>query len=562
MRSLSISTKIYGLVGFLVMLSITLAFSGYRALTNYQERVFLLNQINQRVIYAERLDALINAVVMDSRGIYHATDSRDAQRFARPKEVSLQRIERLIADWRPLVTADALATFNAMVSDAETFIRFRREIIRAGLEVAPAEADRMGNNETNRSNRQALNVKVQAIAKTLGETYDTVSTETSALYTRAVTQLVSVAAIGILLALIAAGVIVRAVVTRPLSRLTSAMERLAAGELDTDVPVYRQRDEITQMASALGVFKDNGLRVRRLEDEQAEHAARDAARRQEEFAGLADTFEGSVKTAALAVGASANDMIAAVSTTVVHQDTGTSRSIAVSESTETARDRMGALATAGEDLAASITDIGGQVERTADTARRANSDIGASRAQIARLVEATKQIGSVVQLITEIAEQTNLLALNATIEAARAGDAGRGFAVVASEVKALANQTGQATSQITRQIETIQVETRTAVETIDRIGSVVHAMAEMTGAVAAAVEEQGAVTTQITRTIQLVAGDVDVVAKTIRAITSTAISSKATAIEVLWASETVAEISRRLDIDVDDFLGQIRPRAA
>lgn len=58
------------------------------------------------------------------------------------------------------------------------------------------------------------------------------------------------------------------------------------------------------------------------------------------------------------------------------------------------------------------------------------------------------QVAGVANQVQAIAAQTNLLALNATIEAARAGEAGRGFAVVAGEVKALAEQTRSATTQI------------------------------------------------------------------------------------------------------------------
>lgn len=72
------------------------------------------------------------------------------------------------------------------------------------------------------------------------------------------------------------------------------------------------------------------------------------------------------------------------------------------------------------------------------------------------LHDRSKNIGKVIDVITQIADQTNLLALNAAIEAARAGENGRGFAVVADEVRKLAEQSASATKEIRDLILRIQ----------------------------------------------------------------------------------------------------------
>ncbi len=95
--------------------------------------------------------------------------------------------------------------------------------------------------------------------------------------------------------------------------------------------------------------------------------------------------------------------------------------------------------------------------------------------RIKRLGERSQEIGSVVGIINGIAERTHILALNASMHAASAGEAGKGFAVVANEVQKLAESAREATSQISRLVNNIQVETADTVTTMnDAINQVVH----------------------------------------------------------------------------------------
>ena len=140
--------------------------------------------------------------------------------------------------------------------------------------------------------------------------------------------------------------------------------------------------------------------------------------------------------------------------------------------------------------AAQAANQGGEVvEQTLSTMRSIAESSKTVATRIAALGKSSEEIGKIVAVIDDLADQTNLLALNAAIEAARAGEQGRGFAVVADEVRKLAERTTKATQGIRTMIESIQTETRNAVQAIELGSRDVEVGVEKTSASGAALKQ-------------------------------------------------------------------------
>src|SRR5436189_829805 len=201
-------------------------------------------------------------------------------------------------------------------------------------------------------------------------------------------------------------------------------------------------------------------------------------------------FEATVRMALDGLETSANSMQATAQSMSATADQSSALVSAVASAAEETSVNVQTVSSGTEELSSSIAEIGRQVVSSAEIARKAVDEAGATDATMQGLADNAARISVVVDLIQTIASQTNLLALNATIEAARAGEAGRGFAVVASEVKNLATQTAKATDEIRQQIVSMQTVTTSAVTAIRSIGQTIAEINNVTTAVADAVEEQ------------------------------------------------------------------------
>jgi methyl-accepting chemotaxis protein len=347
-------------------------------------------------------------------------------------------------------------------------------------------------------------------------------------------------------------------ISKPIGSMTAAMAELAANNLETEVPAKDRGDELGQMAAAVQVFKDNAIRVKEMEAEQAIQARQAEEEKKATMHKVADEFEHNVGGVVGAVSDAATHMQDTAKTMDEVSREARDRSAVVSEASEAASRNIQTVASATEELTSSIEEISRQVTHASGIAQVAVSDSNTAKETVEDLVRASQKIGEVVALITDIAEQTNLLALNATIEAARAGDAGKGFAVVASEVKNLANQTARATDEIKIQIDEVQSRTGDAASAIGSIGSTIMEIEEVTTAVAAAVEEQNAATQEIVRTVGQVSEGTQEVSENIAKLSEVAGQAREASYGVNDTSSELGQNSAMLDKAVEDFLKEIR----
>ena len=304
----------------------------------------------------------------------------------------------------------------------------------------------------------------------------------------------------ILIILIGIAVHVSRSITAPLKQCVTFAHAVQQGNLTARMPIDQQ-DEVGRLAGAL---RDMATNLKNMFHNiyQISWELNSQSSRLNTVSGEMDKTSADMTARSHSVASAAEEM--------------SQNMRSVSDNSGQSSENLNTVSVSVEEMTSTVQEIARNSEKARDIVKKAVTKAEESLNAVRELGVSAGEIDEGVSAINKISDQTKLLALNATIESARAGEAGKGFAVVANEVKALADQTNQATEDIQQKIELMKSSTGKTTINIEAIGQVIQDVSQIVITIASAVEEQAITTkdisgnvTQVNTNIQDVANNVE-----------------------------------------------------
>lgn len=460
LKNMSIGMRLAIGFGLIVLLLVTIAFSGYWGLEGVTaETLKVLNGDAKIVVLAAR----VKATTLELRRYEKDTelnmdDPQVRNDYAAKWREQRQKIREVLGEFEKFQLSPedrgALKSMNEDMDVYEGGFTKVLNLIEQGKLRTPQEA-----NETITQYKDSIH-RLEAAASDLTNRHSEVLVPLVEQIAKTTTTTILIFSITAVFVSIIITLVISHGITKPIQEVVSVVETISSGDLTKSVIVDRS-DEIGRLLAAMARMTG----------------------KLNEMIGEVRLGAGSVSTAATQVASSASSV-----------SQGTSEQAAAVEQVTSSMEEMNA----------SITQNADNSRKMEQMARKGAQDATQSGQAVLEAVSAMKSIAEKIAVIEEIAYQTNMLALNAAIEAARAGEHGRGFAVVAGEVRNLAERCRTAAQEIGGlAASNVQIAERSG-GLLNELVPAIQKTADLVQEVAATSGEQAAGVSQINRAISQV----------------------------------------------------------
>lgn len=457
LKNMSIGMRLAIGFGLIVLLLVTIAFSGYWGLEGVTaETLKVLNGDAKIVVMAAR----VKATTLELRRYEKDTelnidDQQVRNDYAAKWKEQRQKIREVLADLDKFqLTSEDRGAVKSMTEDMDVYEGgFTRvlNMIEQGKLKTPQDC-----NQTITQYKDSIH-RLETAASDLTNRHSEVLVPLVEQIAKTTTTTILIFSITAIFVSIIVTLVISRGITKPLQEVVSVVETVSGGDLTKAVIVDRN-DEIGRLFGAMARMTG----------------------KLNEMIGEVRMGAGSVSTAATQVASSASSV-----------SQGTSEQAAAVEQVTSSMEEMNA----------SITQNAENSRKMEQMARKGAQDATQSGQAVLEAVSAMKSIAEKIAVIEEIAYQTNMLALNAAIEAARAGEHGRGFAVVAGEVRNLAERCRTAAQEIGGlAASNVQIAERSG-GLLNELVPAIQKTADLVQEVAATSGEQAAGVSQINRAI-------------------------------------------------------------